>query len=275
MPNFTQSHYYKIGAGHTYCEDYALATTLADARYAYGVTMPTNPVALVSDGCSSLPDTDVGSRLITYEAARQLRTLIQAEKFQPTVFRRKIDASARKTARRMGFDWPVLGATLLGGFVMCDTCYIFVYGDGYWFHRSTDGALTICEIEYSGNAPPYLVYSDEVYEGLVHDFGGRATVTTRIFDIDDYQEKTEIQDRARQFLYKFPLADTVEFGVATDGFGSFANPEGIDGIEMVRTVLELPQHTTKHIAHQVTRMLNGNTRRHGDDLGIAVIQVER
>lgn len=272
MPiRYEQSSYYKIGTGHTYCEDYALTEHIKSVD----IRLPGTPIALVSDGCSGMPDTDVGSRLITYEARKRLHTVIATQKFQPTRFRRKVEQSAKATASRIGVPWTVLGATLLGGFVLGETAYIIVYGDGYWFHRKRDGSLTIAEIEYSDNSPAYPVYSNEQYAVFEQKHGGMAHVTTRVHDLyDDYEQIFE-DTQVRQFVHRFPIEDTLEFGVGTDGFGSFANAFGIDGIDMIRAVVEHPRHHSGEIGVQVVGALNRKpVMYHRDDLGIAVIRVE-
>ena len=58
--------YFEIGATHLVCQDYALA--FANNEYAY---------AIVSDGCTSSPNTDIGARLISVIAKDAINYLYQ------------------------------------------------------------------------------------------------------------------------------------------------------------------------------------------------------
>ena len=68
----TADAHFSIGKTHRVCEDYARAGLLPDGR----------AFAIVSDGCSSSPDTDFGSRLMTIAA--QERMMLSGDFFEPS-----------------------------------------------------------------------------------------------------------------------------------------------------------------------------------------------
>ena len=50
-------HYYTIGNSHSVCQDYAISGLVENGAY-----------AILSDGCSSSPDVDVGARMLSLSA---------------------------------------------------------------------------------------------------------------------------------------------------------------------------------------------------------------
>lgn len=61
----TVDSFYRIGATHNYCQDYALTRVETHA----GRTVE---MAIVSDGCSGSPNTDIGARLLAHALADDL-----------------------------------------------------------------------------------------------------------------------------------------------------------------------------------------------------------
>ena len=90
--------YYEIGHSHIFCEDYALAGIVNNIGY-----------AIVSDGCSSSDNVDVGARVLAHIAKVFLRNLClcNADVYRPAVRRIEINhprASApqcRRAAHRI------------------------------------------------------------------------------------------------------------------------------------------------------------------------------
>ncbi|HYO91642.1 MAG TPA: hypothetical protein VEQ40_08400, partial [Pyrinomonadaceae bacterium] len=60
-----------IGATHAVCQDYAVAGNGTPDERAAVSNLQANPYVILSDGCSSSPDTDIGARLLV-KAAEQV-----------------------------------------------------------------------------------------------------------------------------------------------------------------------------------------------------------
>ena len=64
---------FRMGSTHAVCQDYAVASAWTAAAHTDGAAPPPRPYIILSDGCSSTPDTDVGARLLVKAAEPLLR----------------------------------------------------------------------------------------------------------------------------------------------------------------------------------------------------------
>ncbi|MCX4246815.1 protein phosphatase 2C domain-containing protein [Paraliomyxa miuraensis] len=130
-----------LGDTHVVCEDFALAgrTALGEAY------------AIVCDGCSSSPQTDVGARLLALAAQACLRLgrLPDAEE----VVERAARAGALLELPPRGLD-----STLLVALTDAERCRVRVFGDGVVAARRRDGGLHVHRFEHPDGAPPYPSY---------------------------------------------------------------------------------------------------------------------
>ena len=122
--------HYLIGDGHAVCQDYALAN---------------GSVAVVADGCSSSPGSDVGARLLARLALRSLCS-------------EKILRRASTMARALALPPTALDATLLAITADGRGADVVAYGDGVVAARARNGGLEIHHLRYPSGAPAYLSY---------------------------------------------------------------------------------------------------------------------
>ena len=153
-----------LGATHTACEDYALAGARDDGQ----------PYAIVADGCSSSPDTDVGSRLLAHAARRSLQ-----------LGHGRLDlgwAVRRAAACATLLDLPptCLDATLLVATVGDGRIRVLVAGDGAVAARRRDSAVETWEVDCDGmpGYPSYALDGDRLSAYLTQ--AGRRTVVRRL-----------------------------------------------------------------------------------------------
>lgn len=171
------------GKTHPVCQDY----TRAGYRLLSGKK---SPYVLVSDGCTGSPDTDVGSRLLTFAAEKALG--IYREYDLP--FLHAIITAARVTADSMGLHSFCLDATLVAAFMEespspsesgkisgsratdflkpQNVLYVPMLGDGtvalkFKYKKGFD----LLWIEYEDNMPWYLSYlidpkRKDIWEGM-------------------------------------------------------------------------------------------------------------
>lgn len=155
---------FAIGYSHAVCEDYALH------RW-------DEHVAILSDGCSSSPDTDWGARLLCRAALQEVQEARQRDKvFQelqaepdpvPDSLKRFFDLElvdiilkANEWRESLGLPSAVLDATLgLVRVTASQQIEVLLAGDGVVAARRRDGTgLDYWVVDCSLNAPTYLSY---------------------------------------------------------------------------------------------------------------------
>ncbi len=123
------------GRGHTVCQDYA---TVGPG------------VAVVCDGCSSAPNSDVGARLVAHAA-------LQAT---PDALADGTWIGRTDTARlALDLDMSALDATCIVARAHEDAIEVTMFGDGVVAARREDGSLTVIEVTFPQSAPPYPSYT--------------------------------------------------------------------------------------------------------------------
>jgi len=136
--------YFAIGQSHLVCEDYARA----------GLAKSGAGFAVVSDGCSSSTDTDVGARLIA------LATESSIHGAGLPLTHKDLEAvagQAREGIRGLDMGSSCLDATLLAAHASSGTVNIVVVGDGAVVGRRQGGELEVWESDFGG-MPAYLSY---------------------------------------------------------------------------------------------------------------------
>ncbi len=156
---------FTTGAEHVICQDYARAGVISTAPGG-----PESPFAVVSDGCSSSPHTDVGARLLT-------STLLEDWRGQQSAGWLGVVMYAWQLAQLAGYSQECLDATLL--FARADgegQIRVGVIGDGVVAARRLDGVIDFWEIDYNGT-PAYLSYAlsrERTQAFLAHTNGARS-----------------------------------------------------------------------------------------------------
>ncbi len=130
---------FTIGHRHRICEDHATAGR-----------SPGGAFAVVSDGCSSSPGSDVGARLLTVAAARALS--------QGTLRPREVLHAASRAADAVGLPRRALDATLLAAQRTGRWIHVWVCGDGVVASVDGTGGLRAWSIRHPTGAPAYLSY---------------------------------------------------------------------------------------------------------------------
>jgi hypothetical protein len=131
--------WFSIGDTHLTCEDFALAG--GDEDHAW---------ALVCDGCSSSPHTDVGARLLAFSARARLRGGELPDG--------RCVSDAHALSEALGLPPQCLDATLVVARADVHGCRVRVHGDGVVLARRRDGALEIHIFEQPDGAPQYPSY---------------------------------------------------------------------------------------------------------------------
>jgi len=161
---------FAIGSTHNVCEDYAIAG------------LSPIPHLIVSDGCSSSPQTDVGARILAHAAADTLYAFYNTPEMGAVVgyeaLGYEIIDRAKSHARMQHLHPYCLDATLLLCFVIKNTAIFYMYGDGNFITIDGQGTIQYTEVEFDGSRPYYLSYwtnqgrSKEYMETIVTEENG-------------------------------------------------------------------------------------------------------
>ncbi|HZS07367.1 MAG TPA: protein phosphatase 2C domain-containing protein [Blastocatellia bacterium] len=266
---------FTIGRTHDVCQDYAVAGSSRE------------PYVIVSDGCSSSPDTDIGSRLLARAAERLLRS---AGNPAAVAMQELYEQAARKALRRargMGLGPGCVDATLLTIHVYGDEFVAACYGDGVIALERRDGRMDVYSINFAESYPCYPAYAHQPERlRLIEERSGNVKEVAHYHRAgrDDELRLSEriVSDNCVE-TFSGSVADYAFVAVMTDGVHSFAEAvrtdtaRRVEPVGMSRVLRELLAFKNTNGAF-VQRRLNkfsGECRQRGwqhhDDLGIGAV----
>ena len=147
----------EIGHQHKVCEDYIISGNAPE------------PFIILSDGCSSSNNTEMGARILCHLAKQYLRYRgNDLHNIDHKKMGRWIIHNAEMTARQLGLTLNCLDATLMVSYFIDNRLYVFVYGDGVIVLKKGD-EFSYYIVDFSNNAPYYLSYLiDDFRNDLYH-----------------------------------------------------------------------------------------------------------
>ena len=148
---YKTDHSFQIGEQHLRqgkpCQDYALS----------GVTEANTAFAIVSDGCSSGGETDIGARLLSLATKQALLDERMSSVQSTAVFSGARDAYVETYRKAFGLDYRDLLATNLYAVVSNGEVRVEVIGDGIVAFVYTGGTV-IYDFAWHDNMPYYPIY---------------------------------------------------------------------------------------------------------------------
>ena len=222
----------QIGTSHKVCEDYVL----------HGEAEGGRKFLIVSDGCSSSDNTEMGARILCHLAKKFLLERfaggLQSLKDMPDqdVMASDIIYGAKLASGMLGLDLDCLDATLVVGIFepVNQEFHIYIYGDADILMETKDNTIKIINIEYTSqiqkysNAPYYLSYRlDEYRDDLYHRMKVDKIITTRTCELKDFPEGwhdpcTVAYDYVQPMI--FSADELKSILICSDGFSSFVEP---------------------------------------------------
>jgi hypothetical protein len=259
----------EIGSQHSVCEDYII--------HGYDPFQ----YIILSDGCSSSNNTEMGSRILCHLAKQFLKYYrgempIDAERMGQWIIH-----NAEMTARQLGLTINCLDATLIISYLYEDTntFHTIMYGDGCLAIIEKE-SITLLSISYSNNAPYYLSYQiddfrRELYEENIPvkkisriDVSGTNIYDSydSIFPLKHYERSTPIDENFQGLL------------VASDGLESFVdNSEPIQKlmppISIVSKLTSFKNTKGEFVKRRAKKQMKeyrGQKIDHFDDLSVGV-----
>lgn len=267
--------YYEIGNSHVVCQDYARSGKfdIAVKEYHY---------AIVSDGCSSSKDTDVGSRLISLSVLKSLRATYHEELIRDSQDSYITKSFYQRFKNRMEYEikqqqYSIMGlremfdATLL--VVVSDgvTVDVLIYGDGLFSVNYKDKSRDIYSIEYESNAPYYLSYkalSEERNDNYIKEFG-------KYNKILRFGDKDYVLGFNEETSFTFEVSKIESISIMSDGVHTFTKDRNRINIDTVVNEFTNFKNITGEFVNR--RMLAykrdciKNNVKHEDDISIATL----
>jgi hypothetical protein len=244
--------------------------------------------AIVSDGCSSSPDTDIGARLLTLEAARAIARF--PEKFSPEEIVHKAAALVSHPLVQQCLD-----ATLLIARETPVGVEVHVAGDGFVVARRQEDKQRLFVFEFDfGSAPAYLSYLLDPLRREAYLQQGYGKRTIRTWSLLPNQSPSLIgihSDNPFTGEADYP-ADSVgpfhtrtfskeEYDlvvVCTDGAGAFQHKDTLESIpfhQVLRHLSYFPSFTGEFVTRRVRKFVTKECLELGwvqnDDLGVGAI----
>lgn len=265
---------YKIGKSHKKCDDFSYSTDLI-------------PLIIVSDGCSSSPDTNIGSQLLTSIIKTNIKRnfLVVHDLFSKKSIIQNVTEQfdqSLSTARKIAVDLlgltpESLDCTFLVAFPVGNDVFCFSSGDGFIYTKTKDKRSQMVEINYN-NYPYYLNYEfDESRRNNYLKMGNRAVLN--YFTIDQQENldlSKSVNEEPNQISVEvYPKDELESITISTDGIGTFYNSKQQEAIDPVVIFKQLHSSSLTK-GEYLERSLFGISKKfpeydHYDDLGIATI----
>ena len=235
-----------IGSRHSLCQDYVIAR---------------NDYVILSDGCSSSPDTDIGARLLVKALDQRIGQPADIEELH-----RESARVALSWANMIALPPESVDATLMSIHVTGDDLIIACSGDGVIVLESRTGDLDVYVISSPSGYPFYPSY--------VHQPNRLAELVENNRHIKEIKHSSNITTTGSlTTTFKLNVADYKYAAVASDGMTSFYN------VTLPEVLNEFWSFKNSHGAFVQRRMkrFKKDTQpkgwQHADDLAIGVIHL--
>ena len=269
---------------HKVCQDYSRASNL----------VPNRSYAIVSDGCSSSPDTDFGARFLTLAAARDL--------FRSPNFYPEDVITKAATFLTPPLVPECLDATLLIARETPIGIEVSIAGDGFVIVRTrvlpeqtpSCSHLFAYEFDFHG-APAYLSYllDPDRREVYLKEGYGRRTIRAwslwqdrepSLFSLHNDNPFTGETDYSSKdsvgpfYTFTFPKEKYDLVVLCTDGAGAFQQKDTLESVPFGKVLWHLtafPSFTGEFVTRRVRRFLTKECAELGwvqnDDLAVGAI----
>lgn len=256
--------YFAIGSWHKTCQDYVRSGKTKEG-FAY---------TIVSDGCSSSPDTDIGARLLVLAAEHYITNGIKIDF-------KAIALWASGFAANLRLPSTCLDATLLIAVESPAHILVYMMGDGVIANRCRNGLTEYIRTDYTGGAPFYPSYliDPSRYQAFIDlpnncgtyyigEVGTAATGDSGAVANTDYLNPK---------IYHKSEVDLIV--LMTDGAMSFRKgTDQVPVVDVVEQIMGVKNQTGEFMTRRVKKFLGSycvaNGWSHYDDFGIGAIFVD-
>jgi hypothetical protein len=264
---------FRMGSTHEVCQDYAAA----------GACWLCGPYAVLADGCSSSPDTDVGARLLVKAAERLLRESGGPPATSMTELHAEAARRALSWAGLLGLKPQAVDATLLTAHLHGGQLVVGCSGDGVVCLQTTEGALDVYVVSYPQGYPVYPAYAHQPERLRALGDAGLLSKEVMHLRADSAEEPLRpagvSEGGALTEVFAVSAADYRFATLLSDGAHSFFRPGPAEPIPAESVLPELVSFKNTRGAF-VGRRMQGFLKdcrrrgwRHADDLSLAALHM--
>lgn len=256
------------GATHKVCQDYAI--------HSYR-----DSCAIISDGCSSSPDTDCGARFLALAAKNYIQSN-DGEMDESAII-----ASADSMRKLSGLSRYSLDATLLTiSLVQNRDCIVNIFGDGIIVYLNHDNSFIAHKREYDSGAPYYPSYHLDYARKIDYYKKFGSSITYTHYTINNNKELCSIKENP-ETIYSTSKWVTLDYNkykavlIMTDGINSFTRKvktdtsiihEPISTEDVLKELIAFKSFNGEFIVRRVQRFrkfCQENGWQNNDDVAIA------
>ena len=267
-----------MGSTHKVCQDYAKHNNDLNT-------------VIISDGCSSSPDTDVGSRILTSIFERHLnwymknsKESLQADK---SLFNEVINQSTR-IIELLGYSKLSLDATLLAAYPENGCIKVLTWGDGCVVARVRDTKeLVVTDLEYADGYPYYLnyVFDSERQKAFLDQKHGELKTTISIINPNNISATTFAVAQPFSF-YAFETSKYDLVAIMSDGIRDFnkaiitettKSNIKVNNLEMINKLFDFKSFNGLFVQRRLNKFikdLNKENVFNFDDFSIGAIYID-
>jgi hypothetical protein len=255
--NISVDHFLRIGSSHQICEDYVISGS------------DPVPYVILSDGCSSSKDTDVGARILAQCAKSVLKLMLPVNDLVNSNFKSAVIFKADIVRRALGLSRRSLDATLIVMFSQENCLHVCMFGDGFFFEIGPRGE-TVYNLSYPNSMPFYLnYYNDEKELKTYKDLNIVPVVTWG--GLNKGQEGF-LRPPEGPLYFKREILPNSTYLISSDGMGSFIQDgQNPDSTSIWKEMTSFKNTTGEFIKRRCKRALGDLEKqgvKHYDDLSI-------
>lgn len=269
---FVVDHCFKIGSEHKVCQDYATSGIIGNEDIQYGI---------VTDGCSSSKNVDIGSRILALATRSVIESMNVMDMSIDKIHRAIISEINRYPIIDRLISECSMDSTLVFFIANASEYRVLFFGDGSCYLEE-DGNNIVHTINYGDNAPPYISYSlEKSRELMYYNKYGKGSSNKIMWNMNDPNVPSIIEDSVNTLIETpyFEIRGHVEklneIAIFSDGISSFrhiSNRKFIDTNEVIMPYVTYPIRNGVFVlrnfnAQDKSNMKNGIE--HIDDLSCA------
>lgn len=280
---------FQIGATHAVCQDYSLAWDRSRTAAETSAGSQVSAYVILSDGCSSSPDTDTGARLLAKAAAQTLLERGKQSILSPAEIHRESARRALAWAKLLGLPPESVDATLLIAQVEDDELIASCTGDGVLCFQSAAGALDVYSISYPSGYPLYPAYAHQPERLATLAVNGRSGKAVKHFHSDSIEEPLRLREtsngdsptevfmlKEREYRYVALFSDGIHSFFSAAQTATSKRVEAVAFGEALRRLISFKSTRGAFVARRMKGFLKDCRARgwqHADDLAFGALHL--
>jgi hypothetical protein len=280
---------FTIGTAHTVCQDYASSGNGWPGEQVMDARLPAAPYVILSDGCSSSPDTDIGARLLVKSAETVFLNSFNPSADDLAISHKESARRALSLASLMGLRPQAVDATLLTLHLKDDELIVGCSGDGVIVLQSRMGSLDVYAISYPSGYPLYPGYAHQPERLRALEEQGGFAKEVKHFSCASFEEPmllrgtststspTEVLAvKARDYKLAVILSDGINSFCAIRQTGTSKRVESISLEETLKELVSFKNVRGSFVGRRVKRVRKDYLMKgwqHTDDLAVGALHL--